>query len=130
MSGSGASSSSTWSSTPAASASVRRRASGSSTPSRPCVTTAALLTDCCCDPVIELFREVGVLCVDEVEDELMVPLGAGHARVYDPACDTSAREQRFGHVTDDPALHGGVAHDALSHLCASGLELRLHQHER
>ena len=68
------------------SAAARRRvdAPGRRRASRPCVTTAARSTGGIGDPAVELGGELGLLCVDEVEDELMVSLGPGQARVYDP----------------------------------------------
>ncbi len=53
------------------------------TPSRSIVTTAARLTDGIVDPPFELGWKLGVLSLDEVEDELTVSLRAGEPGVYD-----------------------------------------------
>src|SRR4051812_3992426 len=115
------------SSTAQRSATARRRSSAPSTPSRSIVTTAARLTDGIGDPPVEVGRPLGVLSVDEVDDELMVSLRAGQPRVYDAAWLRPVRQQGVRDLGDDTSLHLGVPDDSLRRLCPPGLELRLHQ---
>src|SRR5581483_11473079 len=121
---------SSTSSTPRSAATCSSLASASPTPARSIVTTAARSTDGIGDPPVEVGRELRLLSLDEVEDELMVSLRAGETRVYDPPRLRPRREQRLGDGMDDATAHLGIAHDALRRVRASGLELRLHQHER
>src|SRR5579862_643058 len=92
--------------------------------------TAAVSTDGIGDPLVEVGWELGVFCVDEVEDELTVAFRTGQARVYDAARLCPAREQRFRHLAHDAPLDACVAHDTLADLRAAGLELGLDQDER
>ena len=73
--------------TPVSRATFSSRASASPiTSGLPCVTTAAFRTgsaDGIFDPVIELIGQRRIFAVDEVEEELSVPLRAGQPRVYD-----------------------------------------------
>ena len=71
-----------------------------------------------------------MLGVDEVDDELMVSLGPGQTRVYDPGDPRPPPERRLGDLAQHAPLHLRVADDALPHLGAARLELRLHEHER
>src|SRR6478736_3651124 len=119
------------SSTPSRSASPRRRSTAGSTSSGlPWVISAARSTDGIGDPVVEVWWEDRLLCMDEVEDELVVSLRAREAGVYDALRLAPAREQRLGHLANDAPLHGRVAHDALRRLRPPRLELRLDEHER
>src|SRR5581483_8087620 len=70
----------------------------SPTPSRSIVTTAARSTDGIGDPPVEAGRELRLLSLDEVEDELMVSLRAREPRVYDPARLRPGREEPFGDI--------------------------------
>src|SRR5213592_2872715 len=118
------------SSTPHRSATERSCASAPPTPSRSIVITAARLTDGIRDPAVEVGRPLGVLAVDEVENELTVSLRAGETGVYDPARLRSKGEQRVRDLGDHAAPDDRVAHDALRRLGPTRLELRLHEHER
>src|SRR5213592_3796913 len=118
------------SSTPHRSATERTCVSAPPTPSRSIVITAARLTDGIGDPPVEVGRPLGVLAVDEVEDELTVSLRARETGVYDPARLRPECEQRVRDLADHAALDGRVAHDALRCLGSTRLELWLHEHER
>src|SRR4051812_15099975 len=101
------------SSTPQRSATARTRATGSSTRwGLPCTTTAAVLTGGIGDHPVEVGRELCVLVVDEVEDELMVAFRAWKAGVYDALRRASARKERFRNFAHDAMPNRGVAHDA------------------
>src|SRR5436853_1279787 len=89
------------SSTPSRDASACSRSTASATCSGlPCVISAARSTDGIGDPAVEVGWERRPLCVDEVEDELMVSLRARQPRVYDPARLGPAREERTGDLVD------------------------------
>src|SRR5690348_2999087 len=113
------------SSTPHRAATRQSVSTASPTPSRSIVTTAARLTDGMRDPPVEAGGELGVLSLDDVEDELTVSLRAWQTRVYDPARLGPAREQRLRDFEHDAPLHRRVADDALRDLGAPRLELRL-----
>ena len=83
-------------------------------PSRSIVATDARSTRGIGDPPVEVGRELGVLSLDEVEDELTVSLRAGETRVYDPERLTTAREQRPRDLAHDALVDRRVADDALS----------------
>src|SRR5690349_17989283 len=101
------------SSTPQRSATTRSRATASSTPSRSIVATDARSTRRIGDPPVEVGRELGVLSLDEVEDELTVSLRAGETRVYDPERLPTGREQGFCDLVDHALVDGAVADNAL-----------------
>src|SRR3954451_3426845 len=115
--------------TPHCSATARRRATASSTPSRSIVATAARSTRGIGDPPAEVGWELGMLSLDEVEDELTVSLRAGETRVYDPERLATASEQGFCDLADDALMDGAISDDAFRDLGAAGFELRLHQDE-
>src|ERR671925_286715 len=114
---------------PRSRASCSTRSSASPTSARPCATTATRLTDCIADPVVERVRKRRARAVDEVEEELAVPLRAGQAGVGDADGLAVPFERRFGELSDHPAVHVGVPHDAALHLLPAGLELRLDEHD-
>src|SRR5581483_2588587 len=121
---------SSTSSTPRSAATCSSLASASPTPSRSIVTTAARSTDGIGDPPVEAGRELRLLSLDEVEDELMVSLRAREPRVYDPARLRPGREEPFGDIVHDTSPHLLVAYHAFRRIGPAGLELRLHEHER
>ncbi len=75
-------------------------------------------------------RELGMLVVDEMEDELMVSLRAWQSRVYDAGGQPTPFQRRLRDLAHDAPLHLRVPHHALRDVCSAGLELRLHEHER
>ena len=68
------------------------------------------------DPPVQVGRDLWVLSVDEVEDELMVSLRAGQARVYDPARLSPGREALRRPRATTRRRTAVIAHDALRRL--------------
>src|SRR5215210_752466 len=119
------------SSTPASAATFRSRSSASATRSgRPCAKTAARSTDRIGDRSVEVGGEGWCRVVDEVEDELTVPLRAWKPRVYEPGDARPPRERRLRHLPQDPPVHVRLTDNALRRIRAPRLELRLDEHER
>src|ERR671925_57194 len=118
---------SSTSSMPRSRASCSTRSSASPTSARPCATTATRLTDGIRDPVVERGRKRRTRAVDEMEEELTVPLRAGEAGVGDADGLAVPLERRFGKRPDHPPMDRGVSHDAALHLLPARLELRLHE---
>src|SRR5829696_3565565 len=125
---------SSTSSTPACAASSRTRGTASATVSRrPCRTSAAFSTalpDGVLDPAVDLVCKLRLLAVDEVEEELPIPLWPGQSRVYDPTGLGPPAERRLDGLAEDAGMDGGVADNAFRRIAAAGLELRLDQHDR
>src|SRR5437763_15629380 len=128
-----ASSSPNTSSTPDAAETFRSRSSaGPMVCGLPWVTTAARRTalgDRGPDPLVEVGWELWMLTLDEVEEHLPVPLRTGQPGVYDPGGRASPRERRLGHFAHDAPPHLRIPYPALRRLSASGLHLRLDEHE-
>src|SRR5438874_5684973 len=122
-------------STPSRRAISSSRASASPVDSGwPCVRTATVRTrsaDGMVDPVVELIGQRGMVAVDEVQEELPVPLGAGQARVYDPHHLCRPRERGFRDLAKHSTVDLAVAHDtALPDVLTPRLELGLDEDER
>src|SRR6266536_502157 len=115
---------------------MRRTVSNASLVSstRPFVTTASRrtgLADGIGDPGVELGREARPAAVNEVEEELTVPLRSREPGVYDAGRLALPLERRLGDRPQHATSNAGVADDAAAaDVRPSGLELRLHEHER
>src|SRR5215207_7068481 len=122
------------SSTPACAASSRTRGTASATVSRrPWRTSTAFSTalpDGVLDPVVDLVCKFRLLAVDEVQEELTIPLGPRQTRVYDPTSLGPPGQGRLRRVAEDSGVDGRVADNALRRIAATGLELRLDQDDR
>src|SRR4051794_29687258 len=128
-----ASSSGSSSSIPRSSATARSRESEWLLVSAwPCVITAARFTSGSgvVDPVFELIGILRPLALDEMQEELAVPLRAGQAGVYDARHLRPPPGRVRRHLAQHAPPHLAVANDAARRLCAPRLELRLHEHDR
>src|SRR5436853_185764 len=128
-----ASSSGSSSSIPRSSATARSRESEWLLVSAwPCVITAARFTSGSgvVDPVFELIGILRPLALDEMQEELAVPLRAGQAGVYDAGHLRPPAGRVRGDLAQHPPPHLVVANHAARRLGAAGLELRLHEHDR
>src|SRR5439155_16181396 len=98
----------------------------------PCVTTATRLTSAGCvfDPAFELIGILRPLAVDEVKEELAVPLRAGQAGVYDARDLGPPLRRRARDLREHAPPNRTLPDDALRRLGAARLELRLDEHER
>src|SRR5512142_228615 len=116
---------SSTSSTPACSATPRTRSTACRTSIRPWATTAAVSTgECVLDPRVEVIGKRRLLGMDEVEEDLPVPLRPGQPRVYDAADGGLPGERGLRHLAHHPPPYLGIAHDApLPHVLAPRLEL-------
>src|SRR6476659_682735 len=122
------SSSSIWSSATA-------RSCSSASPlvsGRPCVITATRLISGSGvgDPVFELIGILRPLALDEMQEELAVPLRAGQAGVYDADHLCPPLRRVASHLAQHAPPDVRVADDAAGSLGATRLELRLHEHDR
>src|SRR5690242_7930122 len=77
-------------------------------PAFPCVITAARRTafasaDLGCDPVVDVIRKLGLVALDEMEEDLAVPFRARQAGVYDAGGLATPREGRLRHLPHDPS---------------------------
>src|SRR5947208_14854721 len=98
----------------------------------PWVITAARLisANCFVNPALELIRDLRLVAMNEVKEELAVPFRAGEPGVYD-ACDLCLPpRRRLGGLTQHAPPDLGVADDASPSLGPARLELRLHEHHR
>src|SRR2546423_3200015 len=122
---------SSTSSTPARSATARTSSRASATSMRPCATTAAVsIGECLVDPLVEVIGKRRLLGVDEVEEDLPVPLQPREPRVYDAADVRPPRQRRLRHPTHDAPTHRGIADDpSLAHVCTARLELGFQEHD-
>src|SRR5437763_3116201 len=99
----------------------------------PCVITAArrtALADLGCDSLVDVIGKSRLGAMDEVEERFAVPLWPWQPGVYDADRGSPPPECRLGDLANDAAADGGVADDALRHVSAARLELRLHQDDR
>src|SRR5258708_5778957 len=100
----------------AASARTRPRASSTSAGTACVITAAVLTTDGLGDPAIEVGGEPWAGPVDEVDDVLMVSLGAGQSRVYDAARLAPGLRECLHDRAHNSAPHSRVADDTLRSL--------------
>src|SRR5205085_1513649 len=72
----------------------------------------------------------GAFAIDEVQEELPVPLRAGQARVYDAHSRGRPPESGSGDLAQHAAMHVSIANDAApADIVAARFELRLHEDE-
>src|SRR5438105_8667819 len=118
---------------PRSPASVCRRSSAAPMVSGlPWVITAARLisADCFVDPALELIRDLRLVAMNEVKEELAVPFRAGQPGVYDAGDLCLPARRRLGGLAQHAPPDPGIADDAPRGLGPACLELRLHEHER
>src|SRR6185312_11374385 len=82
------------------------------------------------DPLVEAIVKLGLLPLRQMKEKLPVPLRPGYSRVYGAQHLPSPGKCGLGDLTRDSRANRGVAHDALCGLAATGLELRLDEHDR
>src|SRR5215212_5653415 len=82
----------------------------------PCVITAARLTaldgcDCAVDSLVDVIEEDGIGAVDQMDEELVVPLRSWQPGVYDADCRPTPVEGCFHDRAEDTAVDRGVSDD-------------------
>src|SRR5215210_5724137 len=99
------------------------------------VSAAALSTalggcDGTVDALVDVIEENGIGAVDQMDEELAVPLRSWQPGVYDAHGRATPVERRVDDLAQDPGVDLGVADDtAPADLVLARLELRLHEHD-